>query len=107
MRINLIVLYVSDLKASKEFYQSILNIEFVEETHGSGPTHYSATLFGCVLELYPKGSRAKSNLRIGFELDDLGLCIERLKLHKLPFQQREDNLVFIDLDGNTIELSSQ
>lgn len=51
--INLIVLRSDQLQVTRGFYEA-LGLSFVEEKHGHGPVHLSATTqSGTVLELYP------------------------------------------------------
>jgi catechol-2,3-dioxygenase len=45
MRINLIVIRVSDIDRSAAFYRA-LGLVLVKERHGTGPEHYSADLKG-------------------------------------------------------------
>jgi len=67
MRLNLLVLQCSDIRATCQFYTA-LGVCFTQEQHGSGPVHYAAELDGgMVLELYPaKGE--PDNTRLGFVL---------------------------------------
>jgi len=55
--VTLIVIYVSDLDVCQAFYEAF-GLVFVREKHGEGPEHISTRVAnGCLLELYPAGSR--------------------------------------------------
>ena len=55
MHLTYLVLYVSDIDASRDWYESALGLRFTEEQH-SGPVHYSTKLEdGTVVELFPAG----------------------------------------------------
>ncbi len=60
-----------------------------EEKHGGGPKHYSFTNGGLLIELYPRGERAVSNVRLGLFTNDESLV---------------NGDAIIDPDGNRIEL---
>jgi len=73
--LNLVVLRARDLDRARTFYQT-LGIEFVEHSHGQGPTHLAAETEGQVFEIYPLGhdDTPTSSTRIGFavpSVDDL------------------------------------
>jgi catechol 2,3-dioxygenase-like lactoylglutathione lyase family enzyme len=74
VRVDLVVLYCSDLAACRDFYRG-LGLVFERERHGGGPEHYAAALGGgIVLELYPAGSGAATGrIRLGLTVrrDDL------------------------------------
>jgi catechol 2,3-dioxygenase-like lactoylglutathione lyase family enzyme len=65
-RINLIVLYVRDIKECRTFYER-LGLKFVLERHGEGPEHFVSVLMdGTAIELYPAGNQGMTGaLRIG------------------------------------------
>ena len=111
VKLNLMVIYVADLEASKRFYESI-GLRFAKERHGSGPEHYSADLEGVIIELYPLSPRAnqKNQSRVGFSVqnvDDVvagcqssgGRLITAVK--DSPWGRRA---VVEDPDGHKIEL---
>src|ERR1019366_2289596 len=50
--LSLLVVQSADVEAAKDFY-SDLGLSFVEEKHGKGPVHWSATAGALVLEIYP------------------------------------------------------
>jgi hypothetical protein len=51
-QLSLIVIRATDIEETMGFYRAI-GLAFQEEQHGSGPLHYSCTLDGVVLEIYP------------------------------------------------------
>lgn len=68
MKATLIVLRCSNLIASKKFYET-LGLSFTQEQHGHGPVHYSGTIEGMVLELYPASPDGRtSHVGLGFRL---------------------------------------
>ncbi|MCK9923592.1 VOC family protein [Frankia sp. AgPm24] len=74
VRIDLLVLYCSDLPSCHDFYRN-LGLVFERERHGGGPEHYAATLAAdAVLELYPAGSGAATKrVRVGLTISHSGL----------------------------------
>ena len=96
IRLDLLVLYVSDLDASREFYAA-LGLDLVREQHG-GPVHYAAQLdivaaqnqFVDAAKMVVIGSgaqRAVARLRAG------GFTVQRTGLA-------------MDPDGNRVQLSA-
>lgn len=68
--LNLLVVYASDLEASRRFYTAC-GLRFVTEQHGSGPLHYSVTMpSGLVFELYPCGRGRPTRTRLGLATAD-------------------------------------
>lgn len=62
--LSLLVLYVSDLDASRDSYTG-LGLDLVREQHCRGPEHWSAHLGGgLVLELYPCRSGPVTRTRL-------------------------------------------
>ena len=62
--LSLLILYVSDLDASRDFYAD-LGLNLRREQHGMGPVHWSAQLDGgLVLELYPAGGGTVTRTRL-------------------------------------------
>lgn len=72
MKLNLVVIRVDDLEASRRFYSAI-GLRLAEERHGSGPPHYSADLDGVVVEFYPRSANLDrtSPTRLGFSVQDV------------------------------------
>ena len=109
--LNLVVLRVSDLGRSSEFYRAI-GLSFTTERHGDGPEHLVAECRGIVFELYPllDGS-SSAGTRIGFSISSVEVAVENIKaaggvIHVAPkltaFGVRA---VAIDPDGHRVELS--
>ncbi|MFC7752963.1 VOC family protein [Tsukamurella soli] len=94
--INLLVLYVADLEASRDFYKT-LGLPLIKEQHAAGPVHFSATFAGgTVLELYPvPPGMPPSRVR----LPDPAEAIERLR--DARFTVTRTGLA-IDPDGNRV-----
>jgi transcriptional regulator with XRE-family HTH domain len=110
-KINLLVLRVADLEASRAFY-AVLGLDLIPQRHGQGPLHYSCTVQQTVMELYPctESSSGRNRLRLGFEAHKQ--VLERLLasgLLKQPpriirSQPRSDVYLVRDPDENSIEL---
>src|SRR4051812_48691508 len=77
MKLNLVVIRASDLQQSVAFYES-LGLSFVEEKHGSGPTHVACDLDGTVFEIYPDVNVDGRAVRLGFRVSKLDSLIEQL-----------------------------
>jgi hypothetical protein len=63
-------------------FYALLGFTFHYHQHGNSPYHYSATIDGTVIEIYPltkNQPEADKNLRLGFELDDFDIVIPSLK----------------------------
>lgn len=108
--LGLLVLYSSNIEASRHFYHS-LGLTFATEKHGTGPQHYAAKLGTTTFEIYPqtKQSGATSS-RLGFQLPSVEPVLEHLKrqsvsvvseLKTTPWGKRA---VVKDPDGNFVEL---
>jgi lactoylglutathione lyase len=109
--LSLIVLRVRDLAQARAFYR-LLGLSFVDEQHGSGPLHYSATIDGLTLELYP--ARPEDSLgrqRLGFRVRPLDGIVESLRRQgvKIVSEVRESpwgrRAIVEDPEGNVIELT--
>lgn len=110
-RCALIVLYCRDIAQSHRFYRA-LGIPFVWEQHTEGGhIHWSATLNGLALELYPASERhpPTRGLRLGFSVENLVLVTANpevaARLHGRP-STRQDGLMVTarDPDNNVVEL---
>ncbi|MCB9441157.1 MAG: VOC family protein [Mycolicibacterium sp.] len=84
--LDYLVIYVSDLEASAQFYGA-LGLTLVREQHGSGPVHYSAQLGETVLELYPAQGQPPTRTRLGLRISGA-----------------EKSGTYSDPDGNVVEL---
>jgi len=110
-RLNLLVIRVADLAASRAFYEA-LGLEFVLEKHGSGPEHLSCSRGGFVFEVYPRRSQADSTskVRIGFSLPALHPLLDELRGIGAEFvsgpkeSEWGRRLVLRDPDGHRVEL---
>jgi catechol 2,3-dioxygenase-like lactoylglutathione lyase family enzyme len=97
--IDLLVLYVADIEASRGFYE-LLGLEFVREKHGDGPVHYAAELpGGMVLELYPAPTGVVSRVRIGLTVPDQDAAVARLRAAGATVKRSD---LAIDPDGNRV-----
>ena len=79
-KLSLIVVYVSDIQKSLDFYTE-LGLSFKHEKHGDGPDHYAAYVCGgTCLELYPLAGRKRgpSIVRLGFYVDSLRKSVDQL-----------------------------
>src|SRR4029453_13107361 len=111
MKLNLLVLRVADFARSRAFYEA-MGLLLVEERHGNGPVHLSATLDGCVLELYPASSIAPTtaSTRFGPATTDFDRTVDQavtaggsliIPPGDSPWGGRA---IIADPDGNKIEL---
>lgn len=106
MQIVYLVLYCENLEKSRAFY-SALGLSFVQEKHDRGPLHWSTDLGGLVLELYPRGTRPPSSVRLGWEtVSTAPLKESLLSLGGAPAGIQEKGEVFLlrDPDGNRLEI---
>ena len=112
---SLLVLKTRKLETLRAFY-SALGIEFFEEQHGTGPTHYAAELGEAILEIYPLAedeNNADASTRLGFFVEDLGFVLESLwrnefcELKKAKQTQWGYRAVVRDPDGRAVELCQQ
>lgn len=106
MKLKLIVIYVSDPFISKKFYETVFDIKFEVEKHDSGPVHYSTFFEGVIFELYPQRNRPLSKIRLGFKVEDFSVYLERLSQLEHSYNLNNESISFLDLDGNSIELSA-
>ena len=104
--LKLIVLKTAQVESLRDFYARI-GFRFVEEQHGKGPIHFSASLGDGVLEIYPlsDGAEADSTTRLGFGVTDLASVLKGLGEECDP-KQTEWGLraVVRDPDGRSVEL---
>jgi predicted enzyme related to lactoylglutathione lyase len=69
--LSLVVIKSANVEAARDFY-SLLGLSFVEEQHGNGPPHFSATVGSLVLEVYPgQGNVPTASVRLGFKVPSL------------------------------------
>lgn len=112
IKLKLLVVRTSDMQKLVGFY-ALLGFTFHYHQHGNSPYHYSATIDGTVIEIYPltkSQPEADKNLRLGFELDDFDVVISSLKEAEVQFisEQAQTDFGFmavvVDPDGRRVEL---
>lgn len=105
--LNLLVLRSVDVRATRELYEAI-GLVFLDEQHGNGPRHCSATLSGgLVIEIYPTNeSIPTEKTRLGFFVDELGTVLRAVLAAGAVEISLDAPLgaVVEDLDGRRIEL---
>lgn len=102
-----LVLYVSDLDASRRFYTD-MGLQFLEDDRcEDSPRRLSALLAGdAILELRSCGDGPPTRTRLGFALPDPGATGERVGALRYPVINRRGMLVTArDPDGNTVDLT--
>lgn len=80
MKLNLLVIR-SAIPAELAAFYTHFGFAFDYHQHGNGPMHYSGTLDGLTLEIYPLKKRqaaADPHLRLGFMAQDLTGLVARL-----------------------------
>lgn len=93
-QVKTLVLYVNDVDASAAWYRDALGVNWAREKHGDGPEHVSARVDGLLIELYPRGDRSASRVRIELSIGDrFGNADQAPE----PFPRR-----LTDPDGNTV-----
>jgi lactoylglutathione lyase len=114
--LSLLVIRTSRVDACLEFYQG-LGLAMVEEKHGKGPVHYSSSLNGITIEIYPETqknsteSRAERTLRLGFMVESLAATLESLetlgaRVLTPPSDTQWGRLaVVLDPDGREVEIN--
>ena len=112
MQLKLLVIRSSNPTQLAQFYTQ-LGCTFEQHQHSKGPLHYSCTIAQTVLEIYPlaKGQvAADPNLRLGFEIEQFELVLEKLiaqgaKLIQAPYESEFGWLAVVeDLEGRKVEL---
>ena len=109
--LTLLVLKTLEVDRLLAFYQT-LGFRFVEEQHGKGPVHYSATIGAMVFEIYPAAAveSVDSATRLGFEMANLAETVESLRSAGTPIisEPKETRwgarAVVRDPDGRAVEL---
>ncbi len=72
MSIYLIVYYVRNMAACRDFYGK-LGMTLEEGRHGDGPVHYAAKIGPTVFELYPAPDARETRTRLGLDFSGSGL----------------------------------
>lgn len=78
MELNLLVLRAEEPETLISFYEA-LGLTFIREQHDAGPLHFSCRAGEALLEIYPAGKSATTNIRIGFLVDDVAQSCEATK----------------------------
>jgi lactoylglutathione lyase len=111
--LNLVVLRISDLDQSQQFYEA-LGLTFVPEQHGSGPEHLATTFDGTVFELYPADDKtATSGVRLGFRVASVHAALSALASIGAEVASPPSDgpwglrAVVIDPDGNRVEITDR
>ena len=112
MQLKLLVIRSANPAQLAQFYTQ-LGCSFEQHRHGKGPQHYSCQIAQTVLEIYPlaKGQDAADpNLRLGFEIEQFELVLEKLieqgaKLIQTPYESEFGWMgVVEDFEGRKVEL---
>ncbi|MFK7821621.1 MAG: VOC family protein, partial [Planctomycetaceae bacterium] len=111
--VSLIVLRVSDLSRSAEFYAR-LGVHFESEQHGDGPEHFAAQLGHTVFELYPATGKwpVSTSVRLGFRVNGIDATVDQLRRSDVTILTEPQasswgrRAVVVDPDGHRIELTS-
>jgi predicted enzyme related to lactoylglutathione lyase len=77
MPLSFITLHARDVDITATLYR-LLGLDFVEERHGSGPLHLATETAGLALEIYPAEKVEGGGVLLGFEVEDLQDCRNRL-----------------------------
>lgn len=105
--LNLVVIYASDIEASRRFYTAC-GLAFVRERHGRGPVHYAAELpGGTVLELYPRRGGPPTRTRLGLAVADIDRVLRSLAAAGCDAGTAAGDgggFTVRDPDGNAVEL---
>ena len=105
--INLLVLRCRQLEVSRAFYTA-LGCQFVPERHGAGPLHYACQLGSLTFELYPAGDRNTSDVRLGFQVENLSAVLRKLpQLEGKIVRESVSLAVVADPDGHLLELTAE
>jgi predicted enzyme related to lactoylglutathione lyase len=112
MQLKLLVIRSTNPAQLAQFYTQ-LGCTFEQHRHGKGPLHYSCTIDKMVLEIYPlaKGQvAADPNLRLGFEIEEFEVVLEKLieqggTLIQAPYESEFGWMgVVEDVEGRKVEL---
>jgi len=109
LSIDFIVLRSKNLAAMTAFY-STLGLEFQEQKHGNGPTHFAANLDGSILEIYPLGEHGSptSGLYLGLSVSGLDSILETLGdgcVRSRNSDTTGKQAVIVDPEGHVLQLT--
>src|SRR5262245_33043711 len=114
--LSLLVLRTTKIGACLEFYQA-LGLTLVEEKHGKGPVHYSSSLNGITIEIYPEIQKnstensAERTIRLGFTVESLAATLKSLEtlcatvLKNSSITEWGHLAVVLDPDGREVEIN--
>ncbi len=97
MQLSYVVLYVSDLQKSFEFYNG-LEFDLTAEQHGNSPLHYSFSINELIIELYPASTNRVSRCRLGIALSHSSLL--------WPSLETQQNKIIKDPDSNILNFQA-
>ena len=107
LRFDLIVLYSVNLQQTLNFYTT-LGLNFNEEKHGKGPTHYACEISGIILELYPAKKPLDKSADIGFSVNNLDSILEKIakeQIYSTPkITEYGRTATLTDPDGRRVHL---
>lgn len=107
MPLNFITLQARDIDKTATLYR-LLGLDFVEERHGTGPRHLATETAGLALEIYPGEPVAGDGLLLGFNVEDLQDCRDRLAAACVTIasdvaeRQGLLRLIALDADGRRV-----
>lgn len=109
--LSLVVLKSSDLQAARRFYMA-LGLNFVEEKHGEGPLHFSASVGSTLVEIYPcPEDEALAPMRLGFRVPSVDQTVAELaRMGARVIREAKDSpwgrrAIVEDPDRNRIEIT--
>jgi lactoylglutathione lyase len=78
--LSLVVIRSGNMDRAATFYGA-LGVSMIKHAHGRSPEHYSGSLGGLVLEIYPAQGAGDSTarVRLGFKVDDLKKTVEAVR----------------------------
>jgi lactoylglutathione lyase len=111
MEIRLIVMRTNAPQRLAEFY-SLLGCTFHYHQHGNSPMHYSTTIGGMVMEIYPLSknqTQPDAHLRLGFVIENFDEILMTLSNNQVTYTEPTHTdfgflTIVTDPDGRKIEL---
>lgn len=98
----------SRLELSRQFYQTLLNVQFRVERHHGSPQHYFYQLGKTFLELYPSPEKMLSSFALRFSTSGLEAIQQRMKGHIFRPKTVHDTktITYADPEERNIRLHS-